>query len=137
MLLRACPDKLPLVCIWLYAMAVWGCGLPASWQDLHGQAPPLLGDDDPQLDNTRGFCKRALLRELDASSAALFDPQAKLWNPRCSVSCFCVGSVCSSRSLQLVAGATSHMLFAEATLQPAPDLVFCSHVEARSNERLP
>ena len=56
-----------------------------SWHDvLHGQEPRPLVLDEPQLDNTRGwqrtasqavdgFCQRALLRELDASSAA---PQA-------------------------------------------------------------
>ena len=34
-----------------------------------------------------------------------------LWNPRCSVCCFCVGSVCRSRSQHLGAGATSRMMF--------------------------
>ena len=59
-----------------------------SWHDvLHGQEPRPLVLDEPQLDNTRGwqrtasqavdgFCQRALLRELDASSAALLDSQA-------------------------------------------------------------
>ena len=59
-----------------------------SWHDvLHGQKPRPLVLDEPQLDNTRGwqrtasqavdgFCQRALLRELDASSAALLDSQA-------------------------------------------------------------
>ena len=31
-----------------------------SWHDLlHGEAPPVFGDDEPQLDNTRGWQRAA------------------------------------------------------------------------------
>ena len=122
---------------------------------------PVLGDDEPQLDNTRGwqraasqavdsFCQRALLQELVqpcltprlGRTLPVYSLRGQLrlnslWNPRCPVCCFCDGAVCRSRSQQLGAGATSRVMFSEITLQPAPGLVSCAHVEARLNERLP
>ena len=109
--------------------------------------------DAPQLENTRGwqraaaqavdsFCQRALLRELDAPSAALLDSQAGPYAARVFTArptpLFRVLLLRRLRvPLPLTAARCSRMMFSDITLQPATGLVFCAHVEARLNERLP
>ena len=108
--------------------------------------------DGPQLDSTRGwqravsqavdgFCQRALLRELDASSAALLDSQAGPYaarvltarptSPELSLEsppfqALLLRPSCHCRSLQPDAGVANRMVPSEITLPLAHGLVCCA-----------